>query len=321
MIGISMGDANGVGPEIVLRAFWQYMLSGDYCVIGDYAVLDKNNKLLDLRVPLRTMEDIHDIQPDFLNIYDMHILSEEDITIGKISQKAGYAALQYVKESTGLALKGELEAIVTLPINKEAVRLSEANFSGHTAYIAELCGTTNYTMMLVTPNLIVTHISTHVSLRDAVEIIKKDRVYNVIRLTHEAVRKLRPQVRIAVAGLNPHAGENGAFGDEEIDEIAPAVRLAQEHGMDISGPLPPDSVFYQAVNGQFDAVVCMYHDQGHIPIKLLGFEEGVNVTIGLPIIRTSVDHGTAYDIAYKGIASLKSFKNAYALAQTLLQHN
>ena len=172
-------------------------------------------------------------------------------------------------------------------------------------------------MMLVSDKLIVTHVSTHLSLREAIDRVKKDRILDVIRLTHNATVKLRPQARIALAGLNPHAGENGAFGREEIDEIGPAVLEARKNGYEVFGPVPPDTVFHQAVNGNYDAVVCMYHDQGHIPLKMLDFEGGVNVTLGLPFTRTSVDHGTAYDIAYKGFASLTSFCQAYNLALEL----
>ncbi len=321
MIGITMGDANGVGPEILLRASQENLLTGQFIVIGDYAVLDACNEYLSLNVSIRTMADMEDYQPEYVNVYDPDLLRKEDITAGRISEKVGRAALDYVRQGTQLALDEHLTAIVTLPVNKEAIRLTEKDFSGHTGYIASLCGTANYTMMLTSKELIVTHCSTHVSLRNAIEQVTRDRVYDVIRLTEDAVKKLRPEARIAVAGLNPHAGEHGAFGDEEVEEIGPAVEMARKTGLDVSGPEPPDTVFYQAVNGRYDAVVCMYHDQGHIPMKLSGFEEGVNVTLGLPIIRTSVDHGTAYDIAYQGIASLKSFHNAYEMAKLLIRNN
>jgi len=317
MIGISMGDANGVGPEILLRAFQEGKLPGKFVVTGDYSALRKCNELLGLRAPLNVMADPAGYRSGDVNIYDAGMLDAEDITPGFLSKKAGRAALSYIKECTLLALKGEVRAIVTLPVNKEAIRLTEQDFSGHTGCIAAMCGTNNYTMMLVSDKLIVTHVSTHLSLRDALEQVKKDRICDVIRLTHEAAEKLRPRARIAVAGINPHAGENGAFGREEIDEIAPAVQTAHKNGFDVSGPVAPDTVFHLAVNGHYDAVVCMYHDQGHIPLKILDFEGGVNVTLGLPFTRTSVDHGTAYDIAYKGISSLTSFCNAYDLALEL----
>jgi 4-hydroxythreonine-4-phosphate dehydrogenase len=210
--------------------------------------------------------------------------------------------------------------VVTLPVNKEATRLSTPEFTGHTELIAQICGVPDVTIMLVSPKLIVTHVSTHCSLREAIERAKRPRVLRIIELTCEAVSRLRRNPRIAVAGLNPHAGENGSFGREEIDEIEPAVAEARSKGLPVEGPVPPDTVFYMAVSrGRYDAVVCMYHDQGHIPSKLLDFEGGVNMTLGLPIIRTSVDHGTAFDIAWKGIASTTSLIAAFDLAVKLTE--
>ncbi len=214
-------------------------------------------------------------------------------------------------------LKKKIDALVTLPSNKEAIRISEKDFSGHTGFIAKLCRTNDYCMMLVTNRLIVTHVSTHVSLKEAIELVKKQRVLDVIRLTDKALKILRPEARIAVAGLNPHAGESNAFGQEDTSEIRPAIVEALKQGINVKGPIPADTVFYNALKGDFDAVVVMYHDQGHIAVKLLDFESAVNVTLGLPVIRTSVDHGTAYDIAYKGIASVSSFVNACKLAEEL----
>jgi len=319
MIGITMGDANGVGPEILLRAYRENRLSGEFVAVGDCAVLNLCNERLSLGARIGKMSDIHDYVTGRLNVYDLRLLDPKDVSAGRVSRKVGQAALAYVKEGTLLTLKGFFKALVTLPVHKGAIRLSDKRFTGHTGFIASLCGTASHAMMLASDELLVTHVSTHVSLRRAVRQVKKDRIYDVIVLTHEAVRKLRPRARIAVAGLNPHAGEEGAFGSEEIEEIAPAVRKARKKGMEVSGPEPPDTVFHQAVKGRYDAVVCMYHDQGHIPLKLLNFEEGVNVTLGLPMVRTSVDHGTAYDIAYRGIASTQSFVNAYALAVKLLK--
>lgn len=318
MIGISMGDANGVGPEIVLMAYKEGRLNSDFMVIGDFAVLKFCNTYLALEVPIRKMNDEHDYKTSFLNIYDTGILSEHDITIGQLSEKTGYASLKYVEIGTQLALQKHIDALVTLPVNKEAIRGTVPDFSGHTGYIAGLCHTTNYTMMLVAEKLIVTHVSTHVSLRKAIENVKKQRILDVIRLTDTALKKLGKNSEIAVAGLNPHAGENKSFGTEDSDEIAPAVQMALNEGIQASGPIAADTVFYQANKGEFDAVVCMYHDQGHIPIKLMDFESAVNVTLGLPIVRTSVDHGTAFNIAYKGTASILSLCNAFDLAKKLI---
>jgi len=202
-------------------------------------------------------------------------------------------------------------------MNKEATRLSEPNFSGHTGYIASLCKEKNYTMMLASDKLMVTHVSTHVSMEAAVKAVKKERIYEVIKLTYTALKKLKSIPKIAVAGLNPHAGENGAFGKEELEEIIPAVERASMEGIQVEGPIAPDTVFLKAYKKEYDVVICMYHDQGHIPMKLLDFEGGVNITLGLQIIRTSVDHGTAFDIAYKGIASTRSLVEAYNFAVKL----
>ncbi|HEY5562757.1 MAG TPA: 4-hydroxythreonine-4-phosphate dehydrogenase PdxA [Clostridiaceae bacterium] len=317
IIGITMGDPSGVGPELVLRAYKEDELKGSYIVVGDYEILDYCNRKLMLQVSLRKIRSIKEYEEGSLNILDMGIMKLEELKIGEISKKAGYAAMQYVKKATELALEGEIIAVVTLPMNKEATRLSDPNFSGHTGYIAALCKEDSYTMMLASDKLMVTHVSTHVSMENAVKAVKKERVYEVIKLTYEALKRLKKDPKIAVAGLNPHAGENGAFGREELEEIIPAVEKAKKDGIKVEGPIAPDTVFLKAYKKEYDVVICMYHDQGHIPMKLLDFEGGVNVTLGLKIIRTSVDHGTAFDIAYKGIASTRSLVEAYNFAVKL----
>jgi len=313
-----MGDSSGVGPEIVLKAFANHELPDDFIVIGDASILELCNQELGYQVTLHRITDVAERQAGVLNVYDLALLTPEDLRVGQVSQKSGYAALRYVERATQLALTKQITAIVTLPINKEATRLTAPNFSGHTEYIAELCGEENYTMMLASEQLIVTHVSTHISLRQALEQVTTEKVLNIIRLTHDAVARLRPRNKIAVAGLNPHAGENGSFGTEDITQIKPAIEAARAEGIDAHGPFPPDTIFFQTVKGKaYDAVVCMYHDQGHIPMKLLDFEGGINVTLGLPLIRTSVDHGTAFDIAWQGKAFTQSLKEACELAVRL----
>jgi 4-hydroxythreonine-4-phosphate dehydrogenase len=319
MLGITLGDPNGVGPEILLRTFAENEFPGESMVIGDFDIIRFCNNHLGFQVPLNRMESPGELKKGMMNILDQGMMNENDLKIGKISAHAGKASLQYVEKATELALAGIIDAMVTLPIHKEAVRTARTDFRGHTDHIAGLCGIKNFTMMLVSDRLIVTHISMHVSMVEAIEKIKTAHILEVIRLTDKAVRDLRGSARLAIAGLNPHAGEHGAFGDEEIREIEPAVRMARDAGIEAYGPLPPDTLFYQAVQGKYDAVVCMYHDQGHIPLKLLAFDEAVNVTLGLPIIRTSVDHGTAFDIAYQGKASIRSFCNALELAERMVQ--
>jgi 4-hydroxythreonine-4-phosphate dehydrogenase len=266
-------------------------------------------------VELRKIASAAEYRPGALNVIDADIMWHAEVTPGQLSRKSGEAARAYVVTATRAALAGEIAAIVTLPMNKEATQLSDPGFVGHTELIGNLCGVEDVTIMLASEQLIVTHVSTHVSLKEAIARAKKERICTILRMTSDAVCKLRPNPRIAVAGLNPHAGENGLFGDEEIREIRPAVEWARSQGMPVDGPFPPDTVFYMAVRKKkFDAIVCMYHDQGHVPLKLLDFEGGVNVALGLPIIRTSVDHGTAFDIAGKGVASGVSLVKALEFA-------
>jgi 4-hydroxythreonine-4-phosphate dehydrogenase len=318
--GVTMGDASGVGPEILLNAFAKGELSMPFVAFGDLAALDSYNRKLNYSVVLRPIASPAHYEPGSLNVIDSALLQPNDITPGELSAAAGHAAREYVVAATQSALAGQIAAFITLPINKEATCLSDPGFTGHTELIGALCGASDVTIMLVSDDLIVTHVSTHVSLLNAIRAAKRPRIQTIIELTVNAVRKLIPEPRIAVAGLNPHAGEHGLFGTEEIDEIIPAVEWARAKGMPVEGPFPPDTLFYLAVKRRkFDAIVCMYHDQGHIPSKLLDFEGGVNIALGLPIIRTSVDHGTAFDIAGKGIASTHSFLRAVAFAQKLAQ--
>ena len=314
MIAITMGDANGVGPEILLNAYRKGELPGEFIAVGDMSALRLCAEKLGIPVSLRTVSGPEDYEAGALNVLDMGLISAEDITPGRISKKVAAASRRYVEYAAEEALKGRYSAVCTLPVNKEAIRLTDPGFTGHTELIAGICGETRYTMMLASKKLTVTHVSTHVSMLDSVKNCRKERVLEVIRLTNEALGRFLDRPRIAVAGLNPHAGENGAFGREEIEEIGPAVEQAVAEGMAVTGPVPPDTVFWRAVRGEFDAVVCMYHDQGHIPMKVLDFEGGVNVTLGLSVMRTSVDHGTAYDIAWKGIAKTGSLAAAYDYA-------
>jgi len=317
LIGITMGDASGVGPEIVLKAFSDGEICDHFILIGDFEIIEYCNSLLGYNVPLKRITDISEVTKGYFNVLDMKLLSKDQLRIGNISRESGYAARGYVEHAVRLALGGKINALVTLPMNKESTRLSDSNFSGHTELIAEICEQKNYTMMLASEKLTVTHVSTHVSMQEAVERVKKDRVYDVIKLTYDALKSHITDPRIAVAGLNAHAGENGSFGKEDIMEIKPAIEKAREAGMNVEGPIAPDTVFIKACKKQYDAVVCMYHDQGHIPMKLLDFDGGVNVTLGLKVIRTSVDHGTAFDIAYKGKASTRSLIEAFKLAEMM----
>ncbi|MBL7077733.1 MAG: 4-hydroxythreonine-4-phosphate dehydrogenase PdxA [Kiritimatiellae bacterium] len=316
-IAITMGDACGVGPELLLRAAVHRELQHDFIAIGDICVLEFAGEKLGLAADIRSIELGDEPAPGVLNVVDLGLLSPADITPGRISKAAGDAAVQYVELAAHAALDGKIDAIVTLPMNKESSGLTHPDFQGHTELIAGICGVDNFTMMLVTPKIIATHVSTHVSMQEAVRRVKKERILDVARLTNDAVKLIRPRARIAIAALNPHAGENGKFGNEDADEIAPAVAAARAEGIDAYGPIPADTLFMKALEGEYDAIVCMYHDQGHIPLKMISFHEGVNVTVGLPIIRTSVDHGTAFDIAYQGHASTQNLIAAFDLAATM----
>lgn len=314
-IGITMGDSSGVGPEILLKAIQQDRIPVPFVVYGDLAPLSELNSRWSLGLDLHPVPNAAACLEDKVNIVDAAMLERDDLTPGEINARSGEAAREYVVRATLAALAGEIAAIVTLPMNKEATQLTDPGFTGHTELIGELCGSDDVTIMLASNDLIVTHVSTHCSLRQAIERCRTPRISKILELTWNAVGRLKPQPRIAVAGLNPHAGENGLFGTEEIEEIGPAVTWARQQGWNVDGPLPPDTLFYMAVRrGKYDAVVCMYHDQGHIPSKLLDFEGGVNIALGLPIVRTSVDHGTAFDIAWKGIASTTSFEAALDMA-------
>lgn len=305
-LGITMGDSSGVGPEILLKAVQSGEIDSPFIVYGDAAVLAECARRLSIPLPAA------------LPIVDHQLLAAADVTPGRINAKSGAAARAYVVSAARAALAGEIAAMVTLPMNKEATQLSDPLFTGHTELIGEVCGAADVTIMLASPQLIVTHVSTHCSLRQAIDRCRKPRILKIIELTCEAVLRLNPNARIAVAGLNPHAGENGLFGREEIEEIGPAIGAAQSKGLPVEGPFPPDTLFYLAVQRKrFDAVVCMYHDQGHIPSKLLDFEGGVNIALGLPIVRTSVDHGTAFDIAWQGLASTRSLVHACQFARRL----
>jgi 4-hydroxythreonine-4-phosphate dehydrogenase len=234
---------------------------------------------------------------------------------------AGKAAYEYIKLGTEMALSGEADAIVTSAINKEALNNAGYHYDGHTQLLAELCGVKDVAMMLVSGSLRVSHVSTHVSLFQAIERVRPPRILTVLRLTNEAVKQMGvTEPKIAVSGLNPHSGEGGLFGDEEIKYITPAIEEARTQGMNVVGPLPPDSVFLRAYEGQFDAAIAMYHDQGHIAIKMMGITHGVNVTLGLPIIRTSVDHGTNFGKAGKGTADPTSLVEAIKLGSIMVQN-
>ena len=315
-IGITMGDPAGVGPEIIVKALNSgYPFQSKQVVYGSAKVLSYYNKMLGGKLGIHVIRDFDEYQDHQINVFDIVDLDVSDFKIGEVAGKCGDAAFRYIEKSIQDALQKKITAVVTAPLNKQALHLGGHCYDGHTEIFAKLTGTKKYAMMFIGP-LNIIHVSTHVSLREACDRVKKERILDVIQLADDTLKKLNiSDPKIAVAGLNPHAGEGGLFGREEIDEIVPAVDAARALNIHVEGPLPPDSVFSKAAAGIYDAVVAMYHDQGHIAEKLQWVNEGVNVTVGLPIIRTSVDHGTAFDIAGKGIANEKNMIEAMKVAE------
>jgi 4-hydroxythreonine-4-phosphate dehydrogenase len=323
-IGITLGDPAGIGPEIVVKTFSTERGFYATCIpviVGDQRVIERAAAQLHCAVTVNRIERPADAlgQPGILDLIDLRNADPATFAPGQVSAAAGKASVEYIQHATRLAQAGELAAIVTGPINKEAINLGGYHYAGHTELLKDLTQAQHVSMMLVSSKLRVLHVSTHVALREACDRVKKERVLTVIRMAHQTLQQIgfeRP--RVAVAGLNPHASEGGLFGHEEQAEIIPAIEAARAEGIDATGPWPPDTIFLQTVKGHFDVVVAMYHDQGHIPMKLLGFDEGVNVSVGLPIIRTSVDHGTAFDIVGKGIANEASLIAAVELAAQMV---
>lgn len=319
-IAITLGDPAGIGPEVILKALTQTDVYQECCplVIGDQRILQRAAAWVGkgpVAFDLVSHPAAGLYRPGTITLLDRHNADPAAIPPGQVTATAGAAAVDYVFAACDLATAGQVDAVVTAPLNKEAMNLAGHHFAGHTELLAERTGATKVSMLLTSPKLRVVHVSTHVALEEAIRRVTRQRVAEVIDLAYRSCVALGiSQPRIAVAGLNPHASEGGLFGDQEAREIIPAVQAARARGLTISDPLPGDTVFLRAVKGEFDIVVAMYHDQGHIPMKLLAFDSGVNVSMGLPIIRTSVDHGTAFDIAGTGKAREESMLAAIAVA-------
>ncbi|MGH8676789.1 MAG: 4-hydroxythreonine-4-phosphate dehydrogenase PdxA [Burkholderiales bacterium] len=316
-IGITMGDPAGIGPEIIVStlAEMEPASRSTSAVIGNIELLKRADKLLGTK--LKFVEGL-DAKPGEVPVVHVPTKNQDKVVDGKESAAGGEAAYRYVEKAVELALAKKIAVIVTAPLNKAAMHSAGHHFDGHTELLAHLTGAKSSFMLLAGNRLNAVHVSTHTSLKNATDRATKERVLATIRAGHQHFRQLgHANPRIAVAGLNPHCGEGGIFGREEIDHIAPAVAAAQKEGIDVKGPISGDTVFYRAFKGEFDLVVAQYHDQGHIPTKLVAFDETVNVSLGLPIHRTSVDHGTAFDIAWKGKASNANMKSAIAYARKM----
>ncbi len=319
LLAITMGDPAGVGPEIILKAS-AHSAFFEKCrplLLGDQRILERAARWLDMQPAFEIVTEAATAEyaPGKLTLLDLNNADPAKIAPGIVAADAGRAAVAYVFAACDLAMDGVVDAIVTTPLNKEAIFKAGYSYAGHTELLTERTGAKRVSMLLTGPKLRVVHVSTHISLQEAIQRVTRQRVGEVIDLAYDSCRALGVTApRIAVAGLNPHASEGGLFGDNEEREIVPAIADARERGHNVSDPLPPDTVFLRAVNGEFDIVVAMYHDQGHIPMKLLAFDSGVNVSMGLPIIRTSVDHGTAFDIAGTGKAREESLLAAMDVA-------
>lgn len=322
VIAITMGDPAGIGPEIIISALAEGELSGIPAVVVGCAATLRRILALQITKPaeLRIIDQVSQAQfaPGIINVIDEPLADPQALEPGKVQKQAGDLAYRCVRKATELAMAGDVSAIATAPLNKEALHAAGHLYPGHTELLAKLTNSKDYAMVLYTDTLKVIHVSTHIALRKFLDTLNQPRVETVIRLADQFLKRVGfTHPRIAVAGVNPHAGENGLFGDEEIRIVGPAVAAMKEQGVDVYGPCPPDTVYMQCNEGMYDMVVAMYHDQGHIPLKLLGFYDGVNITAGLPFIRTSADHGTAFDIAWTGKAKSESMAVSIKLAMQL----
>lgn len=322
IIAVTMGDPAGIGPEIIIKSLVEGELSGAPVVVVGCAQTLRRIQSLNVTPPaeLRVIDsvDLAQFAPGVINVIDEPLADPTALQPGVVQAQAGDLAYRCIKRATTLALSGEVKAIATAPLNKEALHLAGHHYPGHTELLAQLTNSKDYAMVLYTDQLKVIHVTTHIALRKFLDTLSEQRVKTVIQVANDFLRRVGfDNPRIAVAGVNPHAGENGLFGEEEITIVGPAVRAMQAEGVNVTGPCPPDTVFMQCHEGMYDMVVAMYHDQGHIPLKLLGFYDGVNITAGLPFIRTSADHGTAFDIAWTGKAKSESMAVSIQLAMQI----
>jgi 4-hydroxythreonine-4-phosphate dehydrogenase len=330
IIAITIGDPAGIGAEIAVKALdnEEIYKKSKPIVIGSKSVIDDAIKFIPSNLKLNVIKNTEEIKGEFgtIDLIDLNNITLDEFDYGKASAKAGQASLEYIYKGIDLAMEGLVDAVVTGPIHKEAIKAAGSPYAGHTEIFASRTKTKNYAMMLADESLRVIHVSTHVSLRQACDLVKKERILTVIHLADKALKDLGIEhPKIGIAGLNPHAGEGGLFGKEELEEIIPAIAQAKKEGIDAEGPIPPDTIFSKVIGRQYDIAVVMYHDQGHIPMKVTGFKynkktnkwssmSGVNVTVGLPIIRTSVDHGVAFGKAGEGRANEESMVQAIDMA-------
>jgi 4-phospho-D-threonate 3-dehydrogenase / 4-phospho-D-erythronate 3-dehydrogenase len=322
ILAVTLGDAAGSGPELITKAFADAEVRA-VCrpvVVGDAGIVRAALAITRVASNVRIIERATDVadDPAVIDVIDLANLDATTLERGKVSATTGRAAYESIKRAVELTLGGGAHAVVTSAINKAALHAAGFHYDGHTELLAELCGKPKVTMMLVAGKLRICHVSTHVSLAQAIQRVQPGRILQVVQLAHDGLRELGIAApHLAVAGLNPHAGEGGIFGREEIELIAPAIAEAQRRGFRVSGPFAGDTVFFRTLQGEFDGAIAMYHDQGHVAAKMLGIWQGVNVTLGLPIIRTSVEHGTDFANAGKGTGDPRSLVQALLLAATM----
>lgn len=319
IIAIPMGDAAGIGPEIALKALKNKELYFQCkpLIIGDLEVLKRANTIVEGTTKFHRINEPKEGIYEYgtVDIIDLHNISIDKLVYGKVLAQCGRASFDYIKKSVELAMDNEVAAIATPPINKEALKAANIRYIGHTEMLEALAKSYDPLTMFEVKGLRIFFLTRHVSLKDAIGLVTKERVYEYLTRCKEALRRLGIENgKFAVAGLNPHSGESGLFGMEEVNEISPGIKLAQQSGVNVVGPVPADSVFFQALNGKYDAVLSLYHDQGHIAAKMTDFHRTVSLTNGLPFLRTSVDHGTAFDIAGKNIAESISMEEAIKVA-------
>lgn len=319
IIAVPMGDPAGIGPEITVKSFLnpEVLEAGNSIVIGDKDVLEKALEITQTDLEIKVIKDVEeaDFSKNIINLIDLDNVDMTSFEYGQVQAQCGKAAFEYIEYAIKLAMDNKVDALATTPINKESLKTAEVPYIGHTEMLEELTNSHDPLTMFQVRSLRIFFLTRHLSIKEAIDQMTKERVHDYIKRSYDALIKLGvEEPKLAVAGLNPHSGEGGLFGHEEIDEITPGIKLAQEENYDVVGPVPADSVFFQALNGRYDAVISLYHDQGHIAAKMTDFHKTISITNGLPFLRSSVDHGTAFDIAGQNIASSESMEECIKLA-------
>ena len=319
IIAVPMGDPAGIGPEITVKSFLnsEVLEAANSIVVGDKKIIDKALEITGTDLQVNVIKEVEeaDFSGNAINLIDLNNIDTDTFKFGEVQKQCGKAAFEYIEHAIKLAMDGKVDAMATTPINKESLKAAEVPFIGHTEMLEELTNSHDPLTMFQVRSLRIFFLTRHLSVKAAIDQMTAERVHDYIKRSYDALIKLGvKEPKLAVAGLNPHSGEGGLFGNEEIDEITPGIKRAQKDGYEVAGPVPADSVFFQALNGRYDAVISLYHDQGHIAAKMTDFHKTISITNGLPFLRSSVDHGTAFDIAGQNIASSESMEECIKLA-------